>query len=194
MYTKTLAVAAAVASITSAQTYQGFNYGNKFTNDAPKQVQDFANEFTTAQNLVGHKGFTSARLYTMIQAGTDSTPISAIQAAINTKTSLLLGLWGSSGQASIDKEITALKSAIQQYGSAFTDLIAGISVGSEDLYRITPTGIQNKAGVGAGPDDITNYIKQVRAAIAGTPASKAPVGHVDTWTAWYVSSQSPLFR
>ena len=186
MHAKAVAAAAAtLASAVSAQTYQGFNYGASFTNGAPKSTQDFNNEFTTAQNLVGHKGFTSARLYTMIQAGTDTTPISAIQAAIDTKTSLLLGLWGSAGQASIDKEITALKNAIQQYGPAFTNLIAGISVGSEDLYRITPTGIKNKAGIGAGPQEITSYIKQVRQALAGTPASGAKIGHVDTWTAWY---------
>lgn len=194
MHFKSIAAAAAVASTASAQTYQGFNYGSSFTSGSPKQAQDFHDEFTTAQNLIGHKGFNSARLYTMIQAGTDSTPISAIQAAIDTKTTLLLGLWGSAGQASIDKEINALKAAIQQYGSAFTDLIAGISVGSEDLYRITPTGIQNKAGVGAGPDDITSYIKQVRQAISGTPASKAPVGHVDTWTAWVNGSNSEVIR
>lgn len=179
-----LAAAAALVATVSAQTYQGFNYGASFTSGAAKQTSDFQNEFTTAQNLVGHKGFTSARLYTMIQGGTTNTPISAIQAAINTKTSLLLGLWGSAGQASIDNEIAALKSAISTYGTAFTDLIAGISVGSEDLYRITPTGIQNKAGVGAGPDEITSYIKQVRQAISGTGAAKAPIGHVDTWTAW----------
>ena len=184
MYSQSLAAAAAILSVASAQAIQGFNYGASFTNGQAKQTSDFQNEFTTAQNLVGHQGFTSARLYTMIQAGTTNTPISAIQAAINTKTSLLLGLWASSGQADITNEITALTTAIQQYGSAFTNLIAGISVGSEDLYRVTPTGIQNNAGVGAGPDDIVNYIQQVRKAIQGTSASSAKIGHVDTWTAW----------
>ena len=57
-------------------------------------------------------------------------------------------------------------------------------MGSEDLYRISPTGIENNSGVGAGPDDISNYIGQVRTAIANTAASGALVGHVDTWTAW----------
>ena len=183
MYTK-IAAAAALASTVSAQAYQGFNYGVTFTSGAAKQTSDFQNEFTTAQNLVGHTGFSSARLYTMIQSGTTNTPVSAIQAAINTKTSLLLGLWASAGQTAIDNEIAALKSAISQYGTAFTDLIAGISVGSEDLYRITPTGIQNKAGVGAAPADITSYIQQVRQAVSGSGASKVPIGHVDTWTAW----------
>lgn len=128
----------------------------------------------------------------MIQAGTTNTPTQAIQAAINTKTSLLLGLWGSGGQTAIDNEIAALKSAVAQFGSAFTDLIVGISVGSEDLYRISPTGIENMSGIGAGPDVISNYISQVRSAIAGTAASSKPVGHVDTWTAWVNGSNNAV--
>jgi glucan endo-1,3-beta-D-glucosidase len=112
--------------------------------------------------------------------------------AINTKTSLLLGLWGSGGQAGLSNEITALQAAIQAFGSALTDLIVGISVGSEDLYRISPTGIINKSGIGAGPDVISNYIGQVKSAIAGTAANGKPVGHVDTWTAWVNSSNDAV--
>ena len=154
--------------------------------------QQYQNDFTTAQNLVGATGFTSARIYTMIQAGTTNTPTEAIQAAINTKTSLLLGLWGSGGQTGIDNEIAALKSALGQYGSAFTDLIVGISVGSEDLYRISPTGVENMSGVGAGPDEISSYISQVKGAITETGASSKPVGHVDTWTAWVNGSNDAV--
>jgi len=128
----------------------------------------------------------------LIQAGTTNTPTEAIQAAINTKTTLLLGLWGSGGQSGINNELAALSSALSQYGSAFTDLIVGISVGSEDLYRISPTGIENKSGVGAGPDVISSYISQVRSAIANTGASSKPVGHVDTWTAWVNSSNDAV--
>ena len=171
---------------------QGFNYGSTNTDNSPILEQQYQNDFTTAQNLVGATGFTSARLYTTIQAGTTNTPTQAIQAAINTKTSLLLGLWGSGGQTTIDNEIAALKSAIAQYGSAFIDLITGISVGSEDLYRISPTGIENLSGVGAGPDVISNYIGQVRSALAGTPASSKPIGHVDTWTAWVNGSNNAV--
>ena len=172
--------------------WQGFNYGSTNTDNSPMTEQQYQNDFTTAQNLVGATGFTSARIYTMIQAGTTNTPTDAIQAAINTKTSLLLGLWGSGGQAGIDNEIAALKSALSQYGSAFIDLIVAISVGSEDLYRISPTGIENLSGVGAGPDVISNYIGQVRTAITGTAASSKPVGHVDTWTAWVNGSNDAV--
>ena len=119
----------------------------------------------------------------MIQAGTPNTPTEAIPAAISTKTSLLLGLEASTGQENINNEITALKSAIGTYSSAFTDLIAGISVGSEDLYRISPTCIIDKSGAGAEPTDIVNYINQVKAAISGTAASGKLKGHFDTWAA-----------
>jgi glucan endo-1,3-beta-D-glucosidase len=145
---------------------------------------DFEYEFNAAKALPGMNGWTSARLYTMIQHGTQNTVIEAIQAAINTKTTLLLGMWASAGQASFDNEISALKAAVAQYGTAFTDLVEGISVGSEDLYRITPTGIANKAGVGAQPQELINYVQQTRNAIRGTPLDGKPVGHVDTWTVY----------
>ena len=77
----------------------------------------------------------------MLQAGTTNTPTQAIPAAISTKTSLLLRLFLSSDQAVFSNELAALKSSIATYGQDFVDLIAGISVGSEDLYRISPIGI-----------------------------------------------------
>jgi glucan endo-1,3-beta-D-glucosidase len=188
-----MAVAASLLATSATAAYKGFNYGSTFTDGSYKAQSDFEGEFNSAKNLVGPiNPFTSARLYTMIQGGTTDTPTSAIPAAISTQTTLLLGLWASAGQATITSEINALKAAISQYGTAFTSLIAGISVGSEDLYRITPTGIANNAGVGAAPSDITSYISQVRSAIAGTSASSALVGHVDTWTAWVNGSNSAV--
>lgn len=192
MLTSSLFALAASLATTSAAALQGFNYGTTFTDGSAKMESDYQSEFTTAQNLVGTSGFTSARLYTMIQAGTTNSPIQAIQAAINTKTSLLLGLWASAGQADFNNELSALSQAISTYGSAFGSAVIGISVGSEDLYRISPTGIAGNDGVGAGPDVITNFISQVRKAIANTPLSGAPVGHVDTWTAWVNGSNNAV--
>lgn len=183
-FTKLFTAAAAVASTQAA--YLGFNYGAE---------ADFQTEFARAKTLQGTQHqFTSARLYTMIQPGTTASPISAIQAAINTQTTLLLGIWASAGQTQITNEINALKAGISQYGTAFTSLIAGISVGSEDLYRVSPTGVENDSGAGATPAEIVNYIGQVRAAISGTSASGAPIGHVDTWTAWVNGTNSPVIQ
>ncbi|ORY63184.1 glycoside hydrolase superfamily, partial [Pseudomassariella vexata] len=177
----------ALASTASA-AIKGFNYGSTFTTGAAKTQSDFETEFTTAQNLAGTSGFTSARLYTMVQGGTTNSPIEAIPAAIKTKTSLLLGLW-SSGDT-FDNEIAALKSAIETYGDDFASLVDGISVGSEDLYRNSPTGIAAGSYVGADPDTIVDYINQVKEVIAGTSLSGAAIGHVDTWTAWVNGSNA----
>ncbi|KAL1844847.1 hypothetical protein VTK73DRAFT_1681 [Phialemonium thermophilum] len=187
-----LALAATVSSALAA--FQGFNYGSTFTNGAAKAQSDFEAEFKTAQGLVGAPGggFTSARLYTTVQAGTANAPIAAIPAAISTKTTLLLGLWASAGDAVFDNELQALRSAIAQYGEDFAKLVAGISVGSEDLYRISPTGILNKENPGASPATIVSYIQKVRDTIANTPLSGAPVGHVDTWTAWVNGSNKAV--
>ncbi|OJJ43671.1 hypothetical protein ASPZODRAFT_103088 [Penicilliopsis zonata CBS 506.65] len=184
-------LAFALSLATSEAVYQGFNYGSTYTDGTNKVQSDFEAEFKTAKNLAGTDGgFTSARLYTMIQGGTTDTPISAIPAAIAEKTTLLLGIWASGGD--FDNELAALKSAISEYGDDLTDLVAGISVGSEDLYRDSTTGIEADAGVGVGPDTIVSYIKQVREAISGTTLSAVPVGHVDTWTAWVNGSNSEV--
>ena len=194
MITSHLLSLAALAASASAAVYQGFNYGSTNTDNSAVLQADFENLFTTAQNLVGTSGFTSARLYTMIQAGTPNSPTEAIPAAINTKTTLLLGLWASAGSAVFNNEVAALTAAIQQYGTKFTDLVVGISIGSEDLYRNSPTGIENLSGIGANPADIANYIGQVRSAVANTPLQSSPVGHVDTWTAWVNGSNAVVIN
>lgn len=147
---------------------------------SPRTLQDFEDQFNAAKALPGQEGtFTSARLFTMIQDGTAGDLISAIQAAVNTDTNLLLGLWGSAGQEAFNLELAALRYAIQQYPD-LGSRVQGISVGSEDLYRNSPTGIENMSGRGASPDEIANFIGQVRDVISGSSLSSAPVGHVDT--------------
>ena len=188
----TLLLTLASALPFSAAVSQGFNYGSAFTDGSPVQEADFEADFRTAQTLQGTSGFTSARLFTMIQGGTTNTPTSAIQAAINTKTHLLLGLFLSAGQEAFNNELAALSSAIQQYGQPFLDLVDGISVGSEDLYRISPTGIINKSNAGDSPDNVVNYIGQARRLIANTIFKSVPIGHVDTWTAWVNGSNSAV--
>jgi glucan endo-1,3-beta-D-glucosidase len=105
---------------------------------------------------------------------------------------LLLGIWASAGPGTIANEIAAIQNAINQHGDSFTARVVGISVGSEDLYRISPTGVINKSGVGAEPSDLVSYIGQVRQALASTSLSKVPIGHVDTWTAFVNGSNSAV--
>merc|ERR1711977_143230 len=173
MHASLIALAASL-SVASAVT-RGFNYGAVTREGAMKNEAAFTAEFNAAKGLANTDGaFSSARLYTMIQSGTDNSPISAIPAAIATDTKLFLGLWASAGQTIIDNEIAALTSAIEQYGEEFTSRVNGISVGSEDLYRISPTGLKNDpTGVGAGPAQIVSYIQQVRKdAESGHPSTE----------------------
>ncbi|KAI1194682.1 GPI-anchored cell wall beta-1,3-endoglucanase EglC [Nemania serpens] len=175
-----LALAASVGLTDAVPTpansgIKGFNYGAFFLNQQAKVQADFTYEFKRAKAMPGTSGWTSARLYSMIQWGTKSNVISAVPAAIETNTKLLLGLWISGGTQSITNEITALKAAISQHGTKFTNLVIGISVGSEDLYR-------DAAGeVGTSPKYLIDCIKKVRTALAGTALAKVPIGHVDTY-------------
>ncbi|KAJ5112562.1 glucan endo-1-3-beta-glucosidase eglC [Penicillium argentinense] len=185
-----LALALSVATADAA--YKGFNYGATKADGSSKYQADFKKDFAAAKALVGNSGFSSARLYTMIQGGTTNTPIEAIPAAIEEKTTLLLGLWASGGN--MDNEIAALKSAISQYGDDFTKLVVGISVGSEDMYRNSVTGSKSNAGPGVEPEELVSYIQTVRSTISGTSLSDASIGHVDTWDSWTNSSNSDVIQ
>ncbi|RFU80219.1 gpi-anchored cell wall beta-1,3-endoglucanase [Trichoderma arundinaceum] len=176
--------AALVAGVSAGQNYLGFNSGNTLPDESAKFEKDFLAEFSTAQKLAGSPGtFNAVRLYTNIQAYSTNTPIEAFSAAIKTKTYLLLGVWAS-GTSNINNELAALSAAVKLYGKSFTDLVIGISIGSEDLYRDSATGRTNKAGVGNGPDEILGFINAYKKEFANTALAKVPVGHVDTWDAW----------
>ncbi|KAF3122768.1 hypothetical protein TWF594_002739 [Orbilia oligospora] len=186
-----LAVLAALTAVNAQGEYLGFNYGaHKADGWTLKVHDDFLEEFQFAQKLAVNNGkFSSARLYTMIQGNEGDEPIEAIEAAIKTNTTLLLGMWCSIDPkydpvGHVKKEISALKKAITKYGSAFTDLVVGLSIGSEDLYRSSAMGIKNKSGIGAKAEEIVEFIGMVRKAIADTPLKGTPIGHVDTWTVW----------
>ncbi|KAL7793722.1 glycoside hydrolase family 17 protein [Trichoderma ceciliae] len=184
---------ALAAGVSAGQTnYLGFNSGNTLPDESAKFEKDFLAEFSTAQKLVGAPGiFNAVRLYTNIQAYSTNTPIEAFSAAIQTKTYILLGIWAS-GTDNINNELAALSAAVKQYGKSFTDLLIGISIGSEDLYRDSATGRTNKAGVGNGPDAILGFINAYKKEFANTALSSVPIGHVDTWDAWVNSTNKEV--
>ena len=93
-----------------------------------------------------------------------------------------------------NNELATLRSAIATFSQEFIDLIAGVWVGSEDLYRISPIGIENDSGAGVEPARVADYIDQVRSLMAGTAASGNVIGHVDTWTAWVNSSNDAVIN
>lgn len=185
MRSSAIIAATALAAGTSAQNYLGFNSGATKTDLSAKFKADFAAEFNAAKNLEGAPGtFNAVRLYTNIQAYSQtSEPIEAFEAAIDTDTSILLGIW-TSDVTTIEPELKAIQNAITKFGNDFTDRVIGISIGSEDLYRNSVTGVTNKAGIGAQPDTIVSFINDYRKAIAGTKLASVPIGHVDTWDVW----------
>lgn len=193
MHISTLLLTTLLTSLARCdKVYQGFNSGAFFDSNTGKQKSDFIAEFKAAQALKNSPGvLNSVRLYTNIQFGTTDTPIEAFEAAMETNTTMLLGMW-CSGTTSISNELNALSTAISTYGQQFADLVVGISVGSEDLYRASVSGIANSAGVGNGPDEIVKFINQTRATIANTILSEKPVGHVDSWSAFVNSSNSEV--
>lgn len=176
---------AATVQAADSKNYLGFNSGDKKADLTAKFKKDFAAEFETAQNLDNAPGnFKSVRLYTNIQAYSEDDPIEAFEAAIDTKTNILLGAWAS-GTDNINNEISALKKAVKKFGTDFTDLVIGISIGSEDLYRDSVTGRKNDPdGKGNSPKAIVGFIEDYRKAFADSPLGKVPVGHVDTWDVW----------
>ncbi|CCC14351.1 hypothetical protein SMACR_08936 [Sordaria macrospora] len=185
--------AALLASGVSAEAYLGFNSGNTLADRSAKFKKDWVQEFTTAQNLKNAPGtFNAVRLYTNIQAYSQtSEPIEAFEAAIETDTKILLGVWAS-GTNTIEPEIKALQNAIKKHGKKLTDLIIGASIGSEDLYRVSVTGIKNKSGVGAGPNELVKFIGDWKKAFQGTALANVPIGHVDTWDVWVNGTNKPV--
>ena len=192
-YAKAILSASWLAMVAAQQEgYLGFNSGATLANGRAKQLSDYEEEFQTAANLRGApEEFNSVRLYTNVQAGTVNTPTSAFEAAINTGTTMLLGLW-CSGTDSIANELAAMEAALERFGDRFADLVVGISVGSEDLYRTSVTGINNEAGIGNYPDQIIAFIEETRQRIANTPLADKPVGHVDTSSAFFNESNAEV--
>lgn len=191
-YTTSIVAAVLALGASANQNYLGFNSGSTFADRSAKFEADFAAEFTAAQNLEGAPGkFNAVRLYTNIQAGSTNDPIEAFQAAIKTKTYLLLGVWAS-GTDNINNELSALNKAVELHGSKLADLVIGISIGSEDLYRNSVTGNKNKAGVGNSPETLVRFINDARKALSGGPLAKIPVGHVDTWDVWPNATNKPV--
>lgn len=191
-FSTTLPAAALAAYASAAENYLGFNSGATHIDKSSKFKKDWVEEFKTAQGLKDAPGkFNAVRLYTNIQDSTEDDPIEAFEAAIETKTYILLGIWTSETD-NIDREISALNKGIKKHGTKLTDLIIGMSVGSEDLYRNSATGITNKAGVGQEPDVLAGFIKEYRSAVADTPLADVPVGHVDTWDVWGNDTNKPV--
>jgi glucan endo-1,3-beta-D-glucosidase len=170
----------------SSTIYTGFNYGAFWgVGSNPKKVDDFRDGFNLAKNLNTGVPFNSARLFTCKAQGTVDEPTGAFDAAVETNTSLLLGFWVSPPTKGgllddiIKNELSALEKGFAKHGQKLSDLVIGLSVGSEDIYRSEDT-----KEVGVPAEGITAAIKKVKADITSSKFAKymegKPIGHVDT--------------
>ncbi|KAH0029364.1 glycoside hydrolase, partial [Aureobasidium melanogenum] len=130
----------------------------------------------------------------MIQDGTDASVIEAIPAAKATQTKLLLGLWASVDADGFSKELRALDSAMSTYGQDLRDIVIGISVGSEDLYRSSVLGASKGSGAGQDISVLLGYIQQVRDKLEHSVLHDIPVGHVDTLDAYTNHTDSQILE
>jgi glucan endo-1,3-beta-D-glucosidase len=177
----TLPLAPTVSTI-----YTGFNYGAFWGVDSNvKKTVDFQAGFSYAQNLTSKVRFNSARLFTCKTQGTVDEPTEAFDAAINTKTNLFLGFWitpankGDPLEDIMKNELSALEKGFQKHGQALADLVIGLSVGSEDIYRS-----EDSNDVGVEATEVSATIKKVKDTIASSSFAAymkdKPIGHVDT--------------
>ncbi|KAF7441998.1 Exo-beta-13-glucanase [Pyrenophora tritici-repentis] len=168
----------------ASKLYTGFNYGSFWGTEAnPKKKSDFLDGFNLARNLTTNTPFDTARLFTCVQSGTKNDPTEAFDAAVESKTNLFLGFWISpaqkGGSPSINNEMVALEKGFQKHGQALSDLIIGLSVGNEDVYRAEASG-----EIGLTAPIVGSTIAQVKKNIAASSFSRymasKPIGHVDT--------------
>ena len=182
--------------------HTGFNYGAFWSTGAnPKHKPDYVAAFRAAYALNTSVAFDSARLFTCRQPGTTDKWIEAFDAAVETHTYLLPGLYLSEVRPSARKpgqtyetnaqmlhyELRALEGALARYGNALGDLIMGLSVGNEDMeqwYAGRETGVPEDVvaanvgtvrGVVNGGSAFGNTYPAIAKYLRGKP-----IGHTDT--------------
>ncbi|USP77837.1 glycoside hydrolase family 17 protein [Curvularia clavata] len=169
-----------------SKIYTGFNYGAFWTVEANvKKKADFLDGFSLAKSLNADIPFDSARLFTCKAAGTLNEPTEAFDAAVESNTNLLLGFWitpgkkGDSPDENVKNEMAALEKGFKKHGQALSDLIIGLAVGSEDIYRAEEAG-----ELGVTAQVVGQTIAQVKESIAESSFAEymkdKPIGHVDT--------------
>jgi len=172
--------------------HTGFNYGAFWGEGSNvKYKDDFLDSFSLARNLKTTVPFDSARLFTCITAGTQNDYTGAFDAAVESKTNLLLGFYtipsvrGISPDAQVKNEMLALEKGFQKHGQALSDLVIGLSIGNEDVYHWENARDPNgKPTPGNSAEVISATIEKVRKLIASSTFAKymqgKPIGHVDT--------------
>ncbi|EPS40497.1 hypothetical protein H072_5639 [Dactylellina haptotyla CBS 200.50] len=157
-----------------AGAYKGFSMGaNNAVGDCKSQG-DWEADFRAMKSW--GKGFNAVRLYASSDCGTLTNAVPAAQRVGGIK--ILVGVWATDYNH-FNAEKAALLDAIRRYGTGW---IAGVSVGSEDLYRkdIAPSQLANQIY------DVRGMVRQFN--------NQIQVGHTDTWTAWVDGANDVVTR
>ena len=173
-------------ALAASKIYTGFNYGAFWGTEATaKKETDFLDGFNIAKNLSTDIHFDSVRLFSCLATGTVNEPTGAFDAAVESKTNLLLGFWitperrGDSNDDLIKNEMAALDKGFQKHGQVLADLVIGLSVGNEDIYRW-----ENTVESGIAADGVVQMINKVKEAVAFSSFAQymkdKPIGHIDT--------------
>ncbi|KAF2650095.1 glycoside hydrolase family 17 protein [Lophiostoma macrostomum CBS 122681] len=187
-----LAIASLASCLTSVagSAISGFCYGNEVPDGTARFKADYVRLFNLAKNLPNVPvQFNSARLFTSLQPYTGA-PIEAFAAAVETNTTLLLGIWHGNGtRAQIDIELAAIKTALDTHGQKLASLVVGVSVGNEDVFRNSTDCTSGCMG-NANAETVTSTVDYVRQYFTEGPLQKyftnTPlIGHVD------VAKQAP---
>lgn len=164
----------------------GFKYGALWGfPENLKYMKDFRDGFNYARNLTATIPFDSARFFNCRTQGTKDVSTGAFDAAVQTKTNLLLGFWitpakrGNSLDDTIKNERAVLEQGFVKHDQSLANLIIGLSIGSEEIHLFEDT---QKPRVPS--NDVSAVIKKVKDAVTsscfvGYMKGKS-IGHVDT--------------
>jgi glucan endo-1,3-beta-D-glucosidase len=155
------------------KVHTGFNYGAFWKDGRAKTKADFTRLFNQAKNIKNNLvTFDSARLFTNVQQGTMDEPIAAFEAAIDTGTTLLLGIWWT---VNISHELKALDTALGLHKNKLADLVIGISIGNEDVHR----GDASIATIGGTVEKVRGHINNPTDYANLAMLKDKPIGYVD---------------
>ncbi|RPA80871.1 glycoside hydrolase [Ascobolus immersus RN42] len=171
-----VSASAAPAPVTNGFT-SGFNLASVLPDGQCRTVDQWADEFRRVQSFsTPTNNFNNVKLFT---ASYCDQALNAAQAALQTGVKVWQGIWAGGG--AYQNDLDALARAIEQYG---TEWLAGINVGSEELYR-GDMSAEELAGM------ITNAKKVLQQDLGAT---NVPIGTADTWTAFVRPENQPAIQ
>lgn len=156
--------------------HHGFNYGTMRPDGGTRTKEDFVTMFNNVKAISSSNPnlFNSARLFKIRHEADPNQLHPAIDAAAETNTTLLLGLWcGGAGslfsKSACDAELEALMRFMTSPHKA-RNLVIGVSVGSEDIYRQP-----------AAKPEVIEAVKKTKEKFKTAKIENIKIGHADVF-------------